>query len=493
MRKLNHLEVLKFNNFSQSVYNQFPRSLPKAYFQRLPGARPVILSQEREPIAVLENAEGVIATREIGTGGENTLIFHLPFNDPKNKYLENENRVQLVENEYIIRQVTHDATNGFPVTEVYCEAAWYDLQYADPLEINSWSNVEPKQVMEDLLDQTEWKVGRVEISRTRNLELDSKLSNRLEGLWEVSEVWGGELEFDTRNYQVHLVEQVGVDSGVAIIYGKNMKHMEAVYNTEDLVTRLYPYGKNRISIENANDGVPYIDNFQYTQTVRVKSFKDDRFNNPYHLKEKAEEILKQLSIPRSTYLIKAADFSKMAELSHESFQLGDIIRVYNKELGIEVKTRIKRMEYDVLEPWNTTLELSQKEPGLSDLLADISTTTNHLQTEETVERQDLLNLMVFNYLLNSRADDGFAYWVNNGWEIDHEHGVSGPASFKVNGDFHVSKSLSQRVYPANRDDYTISFQASTENIEAGNNAKIGVEIEVEYEDGTTDVQFLPLV
>jgi hypothetical protein len=34
--------------------------------------------------------------------------------------------------------------------------------------------------------------------------------------------------------------------------------------------------------------------------------------------------------------------------------------------------------------------------------------------------QELKDMVPFNHLRNSRADDGFAYWQNSGFEIDTE-------------------------------------------------------------------------
>ena len=43
---------------------------------------------------------------------------------------------------------------------------------------------------------------------------------------------------------------------------------------------------------------------------------------------------------------------------HEAWNLGDYVRVEDKDLGLSVTTRIVRREYNLQEPWNTVLELS---------------------------------------------------------------------------------------------------------------------------------------
>ena len=101
--------------------------------------------------------------------------------------------------------------------------------------------------------------------------------------------------------------------------------------------------------------------------------------------------------------------------------------------------------------------------------------------------------MPFNLLRNSRADDGLAYWVSSGFEADGENGASGTASFKAEGVAGETLSLSQTVYPANRDSYTISAQIASENLKKlSGNSQVGIEIVLEYEDGSTESRFIDL-
>jgi hypothetical protein len=137
------------------------------------------------------------------------------------------------------------------------------------------------------------------------------------------------------------------------------------------------------------------------------------------------------------------------------------------------------------------LELESAAPTLTDLLKGVAQ-AGFLQSEDSVERTEMLELMVFNYLLNSRADDGFAYWVNNGWEIDATRGYSGNASFMCQGQLGVEKTLTQTVEPSHRDSYTVSMQAATENLKKGPNGKVGVEVVLHYDDGQSETKFFPL-
>nr|PZN37197.1 MAG: hypothetical protein DIU70_13105 [Bacillota bacterium] len=383
--------------------------------------------------------------------------------------------------------------DGKRFIEVHCEAEWYDLMFADPLPVSQWQDALASTVLGDILKGTGWQVGTVEITARRNLQLDEKLMNRLQALRQVAEVWGGELQFDTAKRTVSLLQQVGRKTPVAaFVYRKNLRNIQREVDTLNLITRLYPYGAKGLTIEAANNGVPYLEDFRYTTRIRAAAIKDDRFTNPWHLKEKAQEILAQVSKPRVSYTMRAADLSALAELQHEDLGLGDVVRVYDQELDIDIETRILRWQYSVDRPWDTELELSSTQPGLEDLISKLDDTATGLEQADYVGRSELQEIMIFNYLINSRADQGFAGWVNNGWVVDNQ-GYSGPASFRCDGQYGVSKVLSQQVWPAHRDAYTLSFRVATQDLRPGPAARVGVEVVIRYKDGTSETKFLSLL
>lgn len=107
--------------------------------------------------------------------------------------------------------------------------------------------------------------------------------------------------------------------------------------------------------------------------------------------------------------------------------------------------------------------------------------------------QEIIDLVPFNHLRNSRADSGLSYWQNSGFTVDADNGVSGSASFKCEGALNTTKSLSQTITPANRQCYTFSAQIASENLSKGTNGQVGIEVTFEYEDGTTETRFIDLI
>lgn len=490
MLKYNQSEI--YNQLEKVKYNSRSFSADK---ERIPLARAqlMVFNRKGERLGVLENADEPILEQEINS--IDTLTFSLPFTDPKKEYIQNENYVQIADKRYIVRRINKIRSASTFEIQVYCEATWYDLQRSEPMKVWKWENATPAEMLYDMLDETDWNVGRVEIDQRRNLDLEESFVNRIKALRELPKVFDGELDFDTANNLVHFIKPIGKDSGASIVYRKNMEEIDAEYSTEELTTKLYLYGKENLSIKDAHPkGLEYIENYQYTKEKYVRVTKDERFTNPYHLYERGLYALDVLSKPVGSYIIKLADLSALTGLSHESFNLGDSVWVYDTELDLNERKRIMKWRYNVKRPWDTEIELENPRPTMSSLLTGIQEGDSFLQSEDAVQRDDMLNLSVFNLLLNSRADDGFSYWQNTGWEIDPMNGYSGNSSFKAVGEPGRKKELKQVVYPSHRDEYSISFRASTDNIQLGPNGKVGVYVTIKYEDGTEDDPvFIPLI
>ena len=68
----------------------------------------------------------------------------------------------------------------------------------------------------------------------------------------VQYVYGGYQVFDSANRQVHLLTFSGTDSGALFSYRKNLKSIQRVVDTRELVTRLYAYGKEGLTLTSIN-------------------------------------------------------------------------------------------------------------------------------------------------------------------------------------------------------------------------------------------------
>ena len=460
--------------------------IPRSPYEKIGYARPVVLDSNGAWEAVLENAYDIIVT------GEDTLSFKIPYRDSKRSYIDSEKKIQIVDDIYKVRTVTDTKdTEGNAITEVYAEAEFYDLTFSVRKEERSFEAETAEVPMAYALEGTEWAVGTVNVRTKRTWTSSEK--NALSILRNVADLHGGDLVFDCANRLVHLLTVNGKDSGALFAYRKNMKSIQRVVDTRSLVTRLYAFGADGLTFADINNGKPYVEDYTYTYEVRISTLDCSSFTNPYQMKEYAEMRLAQYAKPTISYVLNAMDLSVLTGYEHEAWALGDYVRVEDKELGISVTTRIVRREYNLQEPWNTVLELSTTLKNLGSSASQWDNAADTLEGTSMVSNDDIREMVPFNLLRNSRADDGLAYWTSSGFVADGENGASGTASFKAEGVSGMTKSLSQTVYPANRDSYTISAQIGSEDLEKlSDSSQVGIEVIIEYEDGTTESRFIDL-
>lgn len=464
--------------------------IPKAPYEKIGYARPVVLDKNGAWEAVLENAHDIIVTGEIN--GEDTLTFSIPYRDGKRSYIDNEKKIQIVDDVYKVRTITDvkDST-GSTITQVYAEAEFYDLTFSVRKEEKKFDAETADVAMAYALAGTEWSVGTVNVTTKRTWTSTEK--NALSILRSIANLHGGDLVFDCPNRLVHLLTVNGKDSGALFAYKKNMKSIERVVDTRSLVTRLYAVGADGLTFADINGGKPYLEDFTYTSEVRISTLDCSSFTNPYQMKEFTAMRLAEYCKPTVSYVLNAMDLSVLTGYEHEAWNLGDYVRVEDKELGLSVTTRIVRREYNLQEPWNTVLELSTTLKNLGSSVSSIDTIADALEGTSVVSNNDIRELVPFNHLRNSRADDGLAYWVSSGFEADGENGASGTASFKATGVAGMTKSLSQTVNPSNRSSYTLSAQIASENLKKlSDDAQVGIEVVIEYEDGSTESRFIDL-
>jgi hypothetical protein len=214
--------------------------IPKASYEKLGFARPVVLDMNGAWEAVLENAFDIIVTGEVN--GADTLEFRLPYSDPKRTALDNQKQVQIAGEIYRIRTLTDEkGSDGAGIlTTVYAEVAFYDLTFSaekQPIEFNA---ALANEAMAYALADTGWDIGTVNVSTLRTWDCQEK--NALAVLRMVQQIHGGDLVFHSRNRLVDLVTFSGRDSGALFAYRKNLTGIKRVVDTRSLVTRLYAVG-----------------------------------------------------------------------------------------------------------------------------------------------------------------------------------------------------------------------------------------------------------
>lgn len=315
----------------------------------------VVVYESGAPAAILQDAFHVIQTDEVNA--ESTLEFEMYFTDPKRGFVKNQAEVRIGGQAYKVKTVTDKKEAGTAkTTSVYAENLYYDLARAAQLETVVFDVVKAGSAMAYALQNTEWDIGSIEIGVTRSFE--SGADNPLALLQLIADVYGGELVFHSVERTVDLVERTGGDNGMVFHFKKNMKSIERTVSTTSLITRLYAFGKDGMTFASVNGGLSYVEDFSYTDEVLIGSLDCSNFTSAEDMLSYAKMRAADYCRPNYSYRLSVLYLQGLAGHGHEIYGLGDVVRVVDEELGLDIRTRIVRMEKDVLEPWNTAVELS---------------------------------------------------------------------------------------------------------------------------------------
>lgn len=451
---------------------------------------PILLDDNEKPLAILQNSFDVILSDEVMTKstGSETLDFKIPYKDKKRQLITNEDKVLCHNRIFIIRIVDDDESTSY-YTTVSCEALWYEIANGAPITSCSLKTVDAKTLLDFILKDSGWKAGVIEPTCKRTLEVTEPI-NRLQAVRQLPILYECELYFDTLNKTVNLLNRIGKETNTVISYAYNSDSIKRNCDSRDIKTRVYLYGKDKLNIKDINKGFDYVENFSYydelgkKHVIKSTIINDDRFTNPNALKEYGENYLKENCRPKYSYQVKVY-------LLKGNIGLGDSVIIYDKDLGIKGYMRIVSRKLNLLEQEKSEVELDNKLKNFTDQMAENSLGSNSDIADTT--NTGLNEVSMFNLLLNSRADYGFNYWINRGFEIDNTSGCTGKASFKCVGELDKEKSMSQEVDVSNREAYTISAQVEINDIIQNPSSQVGFEITLEYDDGTTETKFISII
>lgn len=311
--------------------------------------------------------------------GEDLLEFSLSISDEKIGLLEEEGYIRTKDNEYVIKAI--DPNDNFKRFSCNINV---EALVGKAIASFDTSNNNVNDTIRLAIAGTGWILADNNITKRRTVRLTN--TNALEVLREVRKVFRVDIRYDAINKIIYVYEQFGEDRGVYFSDELNLKSFSIPSDTYDYVTRLYPKGKDGLTIASINNGKEYIENFQYSNKVLELIWEDNRYTDVNSLKEDAEIKLDELSKPKRTYQASISDLAKQSEeYNFLDFFLGDTITLLSKQEKFRDKQRIvKYIQYpddpsqNSCELGNTTLtfEELQKENEAKNNTIDAITSDN---------------------------------------------------------------------------------------------------------------------
>lgn len=158
--------------------------------------------------------------------------------------------------------------------------------------------------------------------------------------------FGGEILRE--KFSVKILPSIGTDKGVAIRYGKNLKGLTVDEDISEVVTRVFPFGKNGLAGDVMDS--PYINEYPYPKIAKIE-------NTECKTKEQLKSYVQELfysgiDLPKVNIKVDFQILSKTVEYKNyavlEDVQLGDIVTVINNKMEFHKKAKVISYKWDAL-------------------------------------------------------------------------------------------------------------------------------------------------
>lgn len=189
----------------------------------------------------------------------------------------------------------------------------------------------------------------------------------------VLDVYGGEYEFD--NYTIKLHKSRGQDRGVRISYGRNMTDLKCEIDMDSAYTGIYGYVKN--------DNVDFKSYVSVTNSsginakTLIRDFSSD-FSGDEITQAKLDSAVSayvaknDINSPSVSMTVSFVDLSQSPEYASfsalEAVNLCDTVKIYHKDLDIDIKAKVIKTTYDVLRERYTSIELGSPRANFADVI-----------------------------------------------------------------------------------------------------------------------------
>lgn len=375
-----------------------------------------ILNQNRQPVAILENAYGIGYEREFNAIW--SANFSLPLDDEKNEHCKPLYYVEVYDNgEYvglfrIIPKETIIDEGGNTVT-YQCEhvlATLLDSSIFKYRQIDGLPTSESIQYVLGFQHTPHWELGTCEITRYFSYKFEN--DNVLSALFSIPKPFDSQYQwtFDTTVYpwKLNLVIPES-EPTCEIREGKNLRGLTLTEDPMGIYNRVYPLGygegDNQLTIESVNGGVPYIEDTASVAEfgVRMTIWSDKRFESAETLKASAQALMNKWREVIASWKISAADLSSITGEDIDKLKMGRVVRLNIPTLSKTVDLRIvKERKADVTgDPGAVELDIGNKTDDLGTTQADLE----RRQQINELYSQGATNLGTYSFNDNCDPDD----------------------------------------------------------------------------------------
>ncbi len=325
---------------------------------------------------------------------------------------------------YLINSYSNEMTDDNDFRLVKCLELPYELSddYIQDFNVTNTEGFTIREILQGktnasgiterngLLKKTNWTIGHIDTAF--DLINDTGLpftirgkSTVLNGILSMAQMYKCTIIWDSVNKKINIYEpqNVGVDRGLHFSYGHYLKTLSNDFNTDKMVTRLYVYGKDGLSIEDESPlGQDYIEDYTYY----IYPFERDEVTREVikHSRHMTDELCHALLDYRELINTNEEDLKNLTDdLKSERSTLSDLeIDMYHAEQDL-IRAQDQHYIYyairNNIDGFDTTgkpytqaeYDKFASEMGGTQLWQDVvSARTSYEQAEQLVNAQNII-------------------------------------------------------------------------------------------------------
>lgn len=336
-------------------------------------------------LGVIQNARDVCVSRNIS--GDCELTFTLHPSDEKMPLLSPENICDIQGQRYRIKTIDDD--------KITATAIYQDAAYKHIVRIADMIGKSPYEIMCKIFENTPVRVMTVAEVAALGMEWVTDLTDFFEvskvtplgamkNLTDTLEKYRHHCELYIDNYNIALVKQIGIDRGVRLDTAYNAKEMKVKRDTSELITRLYPYGKEDMPIGKVNNSKNYIESENITTWEREGYEEFPEIDNPTELKTAAQWLFSadnpdRVDIPKYSVTVS------YAQRKDKEIRLGDIVTVIDRQYNITSKQRATEVKIYPFEPNKNEVTVGSPPKSIAETFKGMASTS--LKYQSTVNER----------------------------------------------------------------------------------------------------------
>jgi phage minor structural protein len=345
-------------------------------------------------LCVLNTAKNVKVNREIN--GEYRLTFSLPVDDEKWKYIKSMNKVVCEGQQFRIYRKSR-LKSGTVNREIDCLHVISDAGPENEFisTFNDQIGKTPRQIFTAAFAGTQFYImtdaevaalGMEWVTTLTDVFKQSKVAPLDIVKQVIAQIGEGELYID--NYNIALVKRIGRETGHELSTNFNLKSIEDVEDGSKLVTRLYAFGKDDMTI----GAIPYIDSPNIALYGIRKGFKDyDHVTNKTELLRLAQwefdsNNINRIDVPDLSYSVSFIELYKIWG-SKFKINLGDTVKLKDSTLEIATLQRIIKYEYYPYSPQQSAITLGRPPITYNKLFSAVKSTGDNYNKSVNASNQ----------------------------------------------------------------------------------------------------------